>query len=374
MPPIPVTLDEDTQKLVQQIERHQHDITTFQIPRLRDCAGPLSLQQTLAAELRDDVDRLQAQIEELELVAGDVTGPVQRQVRELVAHHTDILAQMRREMRSALLASKRAIDASSRDARAQLFAGRRARQTDTTTGKSTSDEAVLDASQQVTDGLRRTMALMTTELERSGLSTQMLKSSTATLASTTTQHDVLTDLLGTSKSLVKALERSDWLDRLLIMSALAFFALVCAFILKQRIVDRSIRIAFFWTRFLPSFGADDYDLEVLEKGSRLVTTATASVVAAATSTVAAVVATVTSASQQPSSTESLATVAQSPSLVDEIAESMSRPSSDLPDELVSAASSDSTDEPVSSSKPTDDETVAPSAIGEIVAHSTKDEL
>ena len=68
--------------------------------------------------------------------------------------------------------------------------------------------------------------------------------STASLKATTTNHDMLTGLLGASKQLVTALEKADWLDRLLIFARLAFFALVVLFILKQRIVDRGLRIAF----------------------------------------------------------------------------------------------------------------------------------
>jgi protein transport protein SEC20 len=71
---------------------------------------------------------------------------------------------------------------------------------------------------------------------------------------------VLTGLLGTSKQLVTALEKADWLDRLLIFVALIFFALVVLFILKQRIVDRGLRIAFWWTRFLPSMDRGDSQL------------------------------------------------------------------------------------------------------------------
>src|SRR6266852_2163160 len=78
------------------------------------------------------------------------------------------------------------------------------------------------------------------------------ESSTASLKATSTTQDVLTGLLGASKQLVTALEKADWLDRLLIFSALAFFALVVLFILKQRIVDRGLRLAFWWTRLLPS--------------------------------------------------------------------------------------------------------------------------
>ena len=73
---------------------------------------------------------------------------------------------------------------------------------------------------------------------------------------------MLTGLLGTSKQLVTALEKADWLDRLLIFAALTFFALVILFILKQRLVDRGLRIAFWWTRFLPSMDRGDSQVVV----------------------------------------------------------------------------------------------------------------
>ncbi len=62
--------------------------------------------------------------------------------------------------------------------------------------------------------------------------------------------------MGTSKKLVKALEKTDWLDRMLIISAFVFFLLVVLFILQQRIIIRGLRIAFWWTRFLPDFSED----------------------------------------------------------------------------------------------------------------------
>lgn len=62
--------------------------------------------------------------------------------------------------------------------------------------------------------------------------------------------------MGTSKQLITALEKSDWLDRVLILSAFAFFVLVILFILKQRILDRGLRVALWWTKFLPDFSGD----------------------------------------------------------------------------------------------------------------------
>jgi protein transport protein SEC20 len=109
----------------------------------------------------------------------------------------------------------------------------------------------------VTDALRRTVSLMQAELERSVLTTQILDSSTATLRSTSVQHDALNSVMSTSKQLITALEKSDWLDRILIISGFLFFLLVVLFILKQRIIDRGLKIAFWWTRFLPDFSSDE---------------------------------------------------------------------------------------------------------------------
>lgn len=55
----------------------------------------------------------------------------------------------------------------------------------------------------------------------------------------------------TSKQLITALEKTDWLDRMIILSAFMFFVLVVLFILKKRFIDRGLRIALWWTRFIP---------------------------------------------------------------------------------------------------------------------------
>jgi protein transport protein SEC20 len=72
--------------------------------------------------------------------------------------------------------------------------------------------------------------------------------------SSTLQQEVLDTVMDTSRHLVKALESADWLDRLLILAALLLFVLVVLFILKERIVDRGIRLVFWWTRFMPGLG------------------------------------------------------------------------------------------------------------------------
>jgi protein transport protein SEC20 len=71
---------------------------------------------------------------------------------------------------------------------------------------------------------------------------------------------MLTSLLGTSKQLVTALEKVDWLGPDL---ALTLLALVILFILEQHLVGRRLRVAFWWTRLspkLPSMGPGDSQL------------------------------------------------------------------------------------------------------------------
>lgn len=77
--------------------------------------------------------------------------------------------------------------------------------------------------------------------------------------------------MSTSKQLITALEKADWLDRLLILASLGFFVLVVLFILKQRIVDRGLRVVLWWTRFVPDFSGDAA-LLASEKGVRKAST------------------------------------------------------------------------------------------------------
>ena len=63
MPPIPTALDAESLALIESIERHHNDLSTFQIPRLRACTGPLVTQQAWAAEVREDIEGLARQVE-----------------------------------------------------------------------------------------------------------------------------------------------------------------------------------------------------------------------------------------------------------------------------------------------------------------------
>ncbi|KAI9437239.1 Sec20-domain-containing protein [Lactarius indigo] len=288
MPPLPPTFDDATSASIASIQRRQNDLRDFQIPRLRDCTESLATQQQYAAELREDLEAVMRLIESLdESVDMQRSERSRRDLRGIVEGFRMDLSQLRKDMRSALLASKRAIDSKASSNREELLRSSVLKQTKVPAGGKSTEDAVMKTQADVTDALRRTMALMQNELERSVLSTQMLEGSTATLKATSSTQDMLTGLLGTSRQLVTALEKADWLDRLLIFAALIFFALVILFILKQRIVDRGLRIAFWWTRFLPT-GDSRLVADGVVGMEKAATSATDSVATIASSVVASV--------------------------------------------------------------------------------------
>lgn len=63
MAPIPSSLDTETINLIDNLQRRQKDLNDYQVPRLRDCKGPLSVQQKFAAELKEDLNAFGQQIE-----------------------------------------------------------------------------------------------------------------------------------------------------------------------------------------------------------------------------------------------------------------------------------------------------------------------
>lgn len=63
MPPIPKSFDEQTIQVIDALTRRAKDLSDFQVPRLRACTGPLSVQQQLAGELREDIDAFSQQLE-----------------------------------------------------------------------------------------------------------------------------------------------------------------------------------------------------------------------------------------------------------------------------------------------------------------------
>lgn len=227
------------------LQRRLADLERVTLPSLRTAATADELER-LSETTREDFGLIERSLEDLSLLAEECTREQDRQaaLAEVGAFRRQLDSQ-RQAYRQAALATKRRLDSQrSASHRADLLGGASSKAKATVAATpSSGDDALMSATSDVTDGLRRTMQLMQQELDRSLLTNQMLESSTDTMRRTTTQQSAFSDVLSASKSLITALERADLLDRLLILAALAFFGLVCAFIIKRRVLDRGIRLA-----------------------------------------------------------------------------------------------------------------------------------
>ncbi|KAJ2925392.1 hypothetical protein H1R20_g11719, partial [Candolleomyces eurysporus] len=335
MPPLPLKLTDDASNTIDSLERRSRFIQDESLPKLLACKGPLVVQQNLAEELREDLGVFSRQIESLSLMIDDQSGErARKELKRIVQKFTDELHELRAQTRIAILTSKKAVEAHQRSNRDELFSNYNGSSQNGGTSQSEkiTEDAIMKANADVTDALRRTITAMQSELEKSVLSNQLLETSTAALRATSNQHDTLTTAIETSKHLVTALEKADWLDRLLIISAFVFFLLVVLFILKQRFVDRGIRLMFWWTRFIPDFSGDAELLMEEEEGRAKVVEAVSSVATAAAVTASSVVGVVSSMvgshSQEP--------VLDSPSSVVDPPASSSTATADVdPDEPIS---------------------------------------
>ncbi|CCA70430.1 hypothetical protein PIIN_04369 [Serendipita indica DSM 11827] len=275
MPPIPSQAptfsDPDVTLAISSLEQRRTFLASTVIPSLATlpASTPLLEQQRRAEGLREDLEDLGKRIETLEQLVEDLDTEKERRVgRDVVLQWAADYAALKKDARAALLSSKKAIDQHAKSRRDELLGSAVYKQPYDREENEKTDDALMRTTASLTDALRRTEARLKAELDRSMLSTQLLTSQTATLRQTSNAHGQLTSLLDTSKGLITALERTDWLDRMLILGALAVFLLTCAWIIKVRIFDRAFSIAFWWVKWMPSWG-DDKLLDELEKGARV---------------------------------------------------------------------------------------------------------
>ncbi|KAL0061081.1 Protein transport protein sec20 [Marasmius tenuissimus] len=261
MAPIPPKFDSEAIEIIESLERLERDIVEVQIPKLREGKGTLISERE---EIRNDLDKLGRQLEELSLLVDDQTGEKsRRELRNVVDNKRERLRRLRQETRDVLLASKRTRDVNNRE---ELLRSNTPTPT-TKRGNNAGDDTLMEANNNVTESLRRVVGVMQGELEKSVLSVQMLETSTRTLESTSLAHNTLTFTLDTSKSLVTALSRADKWDRAVMIAAFVFFLLVVGLVVKERIFDKGMRIMFWWTRFIPDFSGD---ADLLKAGGGIV--------------------------------------------------------------------------------------------------------
>ncbi|KAF5314580.1 hypothetical protein D9611_007059 [Ephemerocybe angulata] len=291
MPPIPSKLAEDASDLIASLERRARFVEEDILPRLLACGSPPSSanpspggpkdQQRLAEEAREELGVLSRDLDNLSITVDDQSGERARsELRDVVERWSDRLHELRAKTRTAILTSKRAVDAQKLNTnRAELFA--RA----PSSSEKPSDPAsqnLESASQNLTTSLHRLMASMQAELQTSVLSTQLLTTSTTTLSAASAQHDSLTAAMDTAKEILGALEKADWMDRLVLIGAFMFFICVVVWVGWARTIGRGVRVVFSILSWVPGLGSGSSKAVEFVPASA-VASATASVVSIAVS-------------------------------------------------------------------------------------------
>ncbi|KAI8969284.1 Sec20-domain-containing protein [Mycotypha africana] len=175
--------------------------------------------------------------------------------------------QLQVNSRQAILRSRKRIDEQEKKNREELF-GMFKRSTDKSFTEqfelkqrglknSQHEDAMLRASSDVTEALKRTSTLMQQELGKSAFSREMLAQSSKTLSSTHSEYQNLGSLVHISKRVITQLEASDWLDRLLLLFGLLFFCGVVFYIIKKRTWDLGIS----WLSWLTASRKNKYNYQ-----------------------------------------------------------------------------------------------------------------
>ncbi|KAI9282265.1 Sec20-domain-containing protein [Sporodiniella umbellata] len=215
-----------------------------------DRADSITLQKEVSELIKSDLRSLDQEIMKVKSSAElEDKEALKMNTLNRLGEYEHQLRQLKTTSRQAILNTKKRIESSEKKNREELF-GRtikhdqefieqfELKQRGMHRGQQ--DEAILRASSDVTDALRRTTTLMQQELEKSTISATMLAESSRTLNGTYSEYQSLGDLVKISKKVISQLEASDWLDRIMLLLGLGFFCLVVLYIIKKRTWDVGI--------------------------------------------------------------------------------------------------------------------------------------
>ncbi|KAH8553206.1 Sec20-domain-containing protein [Umbelopsis sp. PMI_123] len=234
----------DIESRIQVVDNHYAACKTY-IDRLQKLQGDITVQQELAAVVRDQVRTFAHIVQSLQQLADEQDAQSSRKVvMDRYNQGEKQLKSLQASSRLALIESKKRAEEQAKRDRELLFSSRAGANMDQyellPRGSKGQDESLLRASNNVTEALKRTSTLMQQELEKSAFTTTVLADSSRTVSSTYSEYQNFGSLLNLSKAIITKLEASDWLDRIALLLGLLFFLSVVIYIIKKRTWDVGI--------------------------------------------------------------------------------------------------------------------------------------
>ncbi|WWC71621.1 uncharacterized protein I206_105579 [Kwoniella pini CBS 10737] len=249
------------------LTRRLNDLDSFQLPRLKSCLGPLDLHKELVEEMRNDLELIRYNIDVAKEITYSITSftdkeQIVNRIRELEEQYISLKNQFREimlESKKNILSRKSRIHELSEKSKNKYELNQSKIKgdflnddddDDKEKAKSAiefgmgGDDELQTKTNEVTIALKRTTELMQIELEKSVLSIQTLDSSTQNLISTSNLYQNYKSILNNSNQIIKLIEKSNFFDKILILSFLSFFLIIIGFIIKRRIFNKTFGFLF----------------------------------------------------------------------------------------------------------------------------------
>lgn len=250
---------QDEFSLPNHIQRLFIDVETHQIPNLVSVDKSDSLDDA-ERELHQTIRRIENELGMWEIDVRDAgRNSYERQAWQRVMQEANSrLTNVQRLTKKSLIEARKqqriAQPINAKEARNALFgdmAGseeERKRRREGRIQNQTADEQLMTASGDVTAALQRAVKSMSTELEKSSYSAQLLDESTISIQQATIQYTSFTDLVASSQKLIRSMERADMVDAAFLIFSFLFFIGCIIYILKVRIWDRGVGLLSFLFR------------------------------------------------------------------------------------------------------------------------------
>ncbi|UZJ54309.1 hypothetical protein CBS101457_003629 [Exobasidium rhododendri] len=230
-----------------------HDVEAFQIPHLLAPHTGIDELETIERDLLLTLKKIEAELENFLLDCADAGNSARERSAwsDAIQNAQSQVARVKKESQEALVRSRKQWKAQARNAlwsdMAQSKEEREKRKAASTADQSSEDK-LMTASGDVTSALQRAVTSMSIELEKSSYSSQLLDESSMTIQRASLEYTSFTDLVSSSRKLIKSMERADFIDAIKLCLSFAFFLLCIAYIIKRRIWDKGIGILSFLFR------------------------------------------------------------------------------------------------------------------------------
>lgn len=228
-------LPADALRLRDAVARRLHDVYHVQIPRLAESKDLSDYE----AELHETLQRIASLVQQMADDMDDAESAAERAaLKTMVDTQRNELTRVRQASRRALLAAHRAAVSRQQASARSALLGNAVRQNNGV--RAAPMDRASATSEQVTGALQRTVKLMSSELEKSGYSTQLLAESSETIAQVSNKYASFNDLLRDSVSMIRQMERAELVDLGILVASITFFLACVLYILYVRIFSRGI--------------------------------------------------------------------------------------------------------------------------------------